>query len=610
VAWSHSRKYFVLRPRSLASTANPRSQHRPDVSARVICRALEARQNAAADATLLSTMATASDPLAQRRDQAFPRLTEAQIARLALHGQRRTIRRGEVLFDQGSVAPHFYVVLEGSLEVVRPQLDREDPVVIHGPGEFTGEANMLTGRRSLVRGRAREDGEVLELHRDVLKTVVQTDSELSELIMRAFILRRVGLLNRGFGDVVLIGSRHSPDTLRIKEFLRRNGHPHSYLDVESDADVQVLLDRFSVKTEEVPVIICRGELVLRNPSNQEVADCLGFNATIDTQTLRDLLVVGAGPAGLAAAVYGASEGLDVLVLESLGPGGQAASSSKIENYLGFPTGISGQALAARAFTQAEKFGASVAIARSATKLLCEKRPYAVELSTGEVVHARSIIVASGAKYRKLDLENVARFEGTGIYYAATQMEAQLCESSEVIVVGGGNSAGQAAVFLSRSTRHLHILVRAAGLSETMSRYLVRRIEETPNITLRTRTEVTSLEGDQHLERVGWTNLATGDVDTRPIRHVFMMTGAVPETDWLTGCLTLDDKGFIKTGTELTLEERASAGWSLTRPPFLLETSRPGIFAVGDVRSGNVKRVASAVGEGSICVQLVHKVLAE
>jgi thioredoxin reductase (NADPH) len=555
-------------------------------------------------------MATVSDPLAQRRDQVFPRLTEPQIARLALLGQRRSVQRGEMLFEQGSVALHFYVVLKGTLEVVRPNLDREDLVVVHGPGEFTGETNMLTGRRSLVRGRAGEDGEVLELHRDVLKTVVLTDSELSDLIMRAFILRRVGLLDRGFGDVVLVGSLHSPDTLRIKEFLMRNGHPHSYVDVERDADVQVLLDRFSVKTEEVPVIICRGEQVLRNPSNQEVADCLGFNAAIDIQALRDLVVIGAGPAGLAAAVYGASEGLDVLVLEALSPGGQAASSSKIENYLGFPTGISGQALAGRAFTQAEKFGASIAIARSATRLVCERRPYAVELSTGEVVHARTIIVASGAKYRKLDLENVAQFEGAGIYYAATQMEAQLCDGQEVIVVGGGNSAGQAAVFLSRSMKHVHMLVRSAGLSDTMSRYLIRRIEDTPNITLRTRTEITSLEGEQHLERVGWTNIATGDVENRPIRHVFMMTGAVPATDWLTGCLTLDENGFVKTGSDLSAEVRAAAGWPLARPPFLLETSRPGVFAVGDVRSGNVKRVASAVGEGSICVQLVHKVLAE
>ncbi len=555
-------------------------------------------------------MATGPDIIVQRREQMFPSLAEEQIARLLPLGKRRSVHRGEVLFDQGSADSEFYVVLRGSLEVVRPGLGREEPVVVHQAGEFTGETNLLTGRRSLLRCRAAEDGEVLELHRDVLKTIVLNDSELSDLFMRAFILRRVGLLDRGFGDVVLIGSRHSSDTLRLREFLLRNAHPQTYVDVDSDIDVQVLLDRFAVKIDEIPVLICRGDLVLRNPTNQEVAECLGLNAAIDVAAIRDVLVVGAGPAGLAAAVYGASEGLDVLVLEGYAPGGQAASSSKIENYLGFPTGISGQALAGRAFTQAEKFGAQVAIARSATTLLCEKKPFAILLSNGETVRARAIIVASGARYRKLALENLSRFEGAGIYYAATQMEALVCEKQEVIVVGGGNSAGQAAMFLSQSMKHVHMLVRAESLAATMSRYLIRRIEESPKITLRTRTEVIALEGDKHLETVSWRNSATGEVETRAIRHLFLMTGAVPSTEWLAGCLALDDKGFVKTGSDLTDEDRVAAGWTLPRAPFLLETSLPGIFAVGDVRSTSVKRVASAVGEGSICVQLVHKALAE
>ncbi len=555
-------------------------------------------------------MADAQDIVSQRRDQILPRLTEEQIARLLPLGKRRAVRRGDILFEQGSTDSQFYVVLRGALEVVRPNLGREELVVVHVPGEFTGETNLLTGRRTLVSCRAIEDGEALELHRDVLRTVVLTDSELSDVFMRAFILRRVALLNAGFGDVVLIGSRHSADTLRLREFLERNAHPLTYVDVEKDADVQVLLDKFEVKLEEIPVFICRGELVLRNPSNQEVAECLGLNSDIDTAVVRDLLVVGAGPAGLAAAVYGASEGLDVLVLEGYAPGGQAASSSKIENYLGFPTGISGQALAGRAFTQAEKFGAHIAVARSATKLLCERKPYAVELSNGETVRARAIIVASGAKYRKLELENLSRFEGAGVYYSATQMEAQACENQEVIVVGGGNSAGQAAVFLARSMKHVHVLVRSEGLAATMSRYLIRRIEETPNITLRTRTAIIALEGEKHLERVTWKNSSTGQVEVRSIRHVFLMTGAVPSTDWLEGCLVLDDKGFVKTGSDITQEERQEARWIRPRQPLLLETSLPGVFAVGDVRSSSVKRVASAVGEGSICVQLVHKVLAE
>lgn len=555
-------------------------------------------------------MAIAQDTPIERREQIFPCLTEEQIARLLPLGKRRSVHAGEVLFEQGSADPEFYVVLRGTLEIVRPILDREELVVVHRPGEFTGETNMLSGRRSLVRCRAAEDGEVLELHSDVLKTTVLTDPDLSDVLMRAFILRRVSLLDRGFGDVVLIGSRHSSDTLRLREFLLRNAHPQTYVDVDRDPDVQVLLDRFGVKVDEIPVLICRGEVVLRNPTNQEVAECLGFNADIDLAAIRDLLVVGAGPAGLAAAVYGASEGLDVLVLEAYAPGGQAASSSKIENYLGFPTGISGQALAGRAFTQAEKFGAHVAIARSATKLLCERKPYAVQLSNGETVRARAIIVASGAKYRKLELENLLRFEGAGVYYAATPMEALVSEKQEVIVVGGGNSAGQAAMFLSQSMKHVHMLVRAEGLAATMSRYLILRIEESPKITLRTRTEVTALQGDKHLERVTWRNSSTGEVETRDIRHLFLMTGAVPSTEWLAGCLALDEKGFVKTGSDILAEERDAKGWSLPRPPFLLETSIPGIFAVGDVRSNSVKRVASAVGEGSISVQLVHRTLAE
>jgi thioredoxin reductase (NADPH) len=555
-------------------------------------------------------MAPETDFVTQRRDQMFPALTEAQIARLLPLGKRRNVQKGELLFEQGSSDAQFYVVLRGALQVVRPLMDREELVVVHHAGEFTGETNMLSGRRTLVKCFASEEGQVLELHRDVLKSLVLTDSELSDILMRAFILRRVGLLEAGYGDVVLIGSVHSADTLRLREFLTRNAHPQTYIDVESDPDVQVVLDRFGVKIEEIPVFICRGTLVLRNPSNQEVADCLGFNADIDSAVVRDLLVVGGGPAGLAAAVYGASEGLDVLVLEAYAPGGQAASSSKIENYLGFPTGISGHALAGRAFTQAEKFGAHVAVARSAVKLLCERKPYAVELSNGETVRARAIVVASGARYRKLSLENLSRFEGSGIYYAATQMEATVCEKQQVIVVGGGNSAGQAAVFLAQSMEHVHMLVRADGLAATMSRYLIRRIEENPKITLRTRTQITGLDGDKHLERVTWKNGATGEVETHPIRHIFLMTGADPCTEWLDKCLALDKDGFVKTGIDVSNEERTESGWARPRPPFLLETSLPGIFAVGDVRSTSVKRVASAVGEGSICVQLVHKVLAE
>jgi thioredoxin reductase (NADPH) len=550
------------------------------------------------------------DPYEQRREQMFPRLTQSQIERIARHGTRRRMRKGEILIEQGEQGLPFYVIIDGTIEIVRPHDGGEDLITLHDPGEFTGETSLLAGRRSLVRIRAASDGEVLALEPDALRTLVQTDPELSELIMRAFILRRVSLIARGWGDVLLIGSHHSPETLRLRQFLTRNGHPHVYVDLDAEEEVQATLDRFGVTVDDIPVLICRGDLVLKNPTFQEAAECLGLNADIDVAAVRDLLVVGGGPAGLAAAVYGASEGLDVLVLEKHAPGGQAGSSSKIENYLGFPTGITGQALAGRAFTQAQKFGAHIAIATWAAKLRCEKRPFAVELSSGDVVRAHAIVIASGARYRKPELEKLAEFEGAGIYYAATPMEAQLCTSEEIIIIGGGNSAGQAAVFLAETAKHVHILVRADGLAASMSRYLIRRIEENPKVTLHTRTEIVALEGNDHLEQVRWRSSATGEIQTCPVRHVFMMTGAEPNTSWLAGCITLDDKNFVKTGQDLTQEDLTAAKWPLQRMPYLLETSVPGIFAVGDVRANNVKRVASAVGEGSISVQLVHKALAE
>jgi thioredoxin reductase (NADPH) len=539
----------------------------------------------------------------------FPKLDAKQIARLASHAEKRAMHAGDVLFEQGAPNPGVFVVLSGALEVVRPGLTGDDPITVHTAGEFTGEASVLAGRRTLVRGRVREDGEVLYLDPAALRRVVQGDSELSDIFMRAFILRRMGLLAHGQGDAVLIGSGHSAGTLRLQEFFTRNGHPYAYLDVERDDAIQALLDRFHVTAADVPVIICRGDRVLKNPSNEEVAACFGLNRDLDAAAVRDVVVVGAGPAGLAAAVYGASEGLDVLVLETTAPGGQAGTSSKIENYLGFPTGISGQALAARAFAQAEKFGAEIAITRSALRFVCDgKRAYEVGLSDGTVVHARAIVIASGVQYRKLPLPELARFEGVGVYYGATHLEAQLCGLDETIVVGGGNSAGQAAVFLAGGGRHVHLLVRGEGLAETMSRYLIQRIEESGNITLRTRTEIVGLEGDGRLERVRWRGPG-GAVEVRTISHVFLMTGAEPNTKWLDGCVALDDKGFVKTGMDLRAEDLAGH-WPISRSPFLLETNRHAVFAVGDVRSGSVKRVASAVGEGSVCIQLVHRALAE
>jgi thioredoxin reductase (NADPH) len=557
---------------------------------------------------MATTLAATLSP--ERREQMFPKLTPAQIKRIAAVGTLRRVERGHILVNQGEVTVPFFVVMSGEIEILQPTASGELPITNHLAGEFTGEVNMLSGRRSLVCMRMKEAGEVIQLDRHGLQTLVQTDVELSEILMRAFIFRRLELISHGAGDVVLVGSSHSSGTLRIKEFLGRNGHPYSYVDLDRDEGVQELLDRFQVRIDEIPVLICRGNAVLRNPTNQQVADCLGLNAEIDESHIRDVLVIGAGPSGLAAAVYGASEGLDVLVIETNAPGGQAGSSSKIENYLGFPTGISGQELAARAYNQAQKFGAEMVIARSAVKLACTKRPYAVEIDGGTRIPARAIVIATGAQYRRLPLENLAQFEGVGVYYGATYIEAQLCGNEEVIVVGGGNSAGQAAVFLSEAAKHVHVLIRSGQLADTMSRYLIRRIEDSARITLHTYTEVVALEGEDRLERVRWRNNQTGKEETQNIRHVFLMTGASPNTGWLDGCVAMDEDGFIKTGPELQAADLSSAKWPLPRAPFLLETSLPGVFSVGDARAGNVKRVASAVGEGSISIHLVHRVLAE
>lgn len=545
-----------------------------------------------------------------RANQVFPTLTPAQIARIAAHGRKRRVERGEMLVEVGAQVIRFFVVTAGSVQAVQAGRDAELLITVHRPGQFTGEVNLLSGRPALVGQRAAEPGEVIELTREQLLGLVQTDSELSELFMRAFILRRVELIARGVGDVVVLGSMHCAGTLRVKEFLSRNGHPHQFIDLDRDTDVQALLDRLHVAPTDIPVVICRGDIVLRNPTSQQIASCLGFNDAIDHAHIRDVAIVGAGPAGLAAAVYAASEGLKVLVLETNAPGGQAGSSSKIENYLGFPTGISGQALAGRAFNQAEKFGAQVIIAKSATRLDCDKKPYAIETDDSLRVPARAVIIATGAAYRKPAVENLSQFEGTGIYYAATFMEAQLCRGEEVIVVGGGNSAGQAAVFLAQTAKRVHLLVRAPDLSESMSRYLILRIEQNPAISFHPSTEIIGLDGGNHLERVAWRDNKTGAAETRDIRHVFILAGAVPSTEWLRDCLALDAKGFIKTGPDLTPEDLAHARWPLTRSPYLLETSLPGVFAIGDVRAGSIKRVASAVGEGSISISFVHRTLRE
>ena len=460
------------------------------------------------DISTATSESALSLPPGSTPSEMFPVLTSTQQARLLTHGERRMVEASEIVVELNEQVTKVFVVVSGQLQILQVANNEDHVVAICNPGMFTGELNVLSGRRGLVRIRAAEKSELIEIEREALQGLVETDSELSDIFLRAYILRRLELIAREVGDIVLIGSSHSLETLRIKEFLTRNYQPYSYIDVERDAEVQEMLDRFSLSIDDLPVLICRGTAVLRNPTNEEITACLGLNEGIDQAHVRDLIIVGAGPAGLAAAVYAASEGLNVLVLESNAPGGQAGASSKIENYLGFPTGISGHELAGRAYTQAQKFGAEMLIAKDAKGLACDRRPYAVLIGDGNSVSARTVVIASGAQYRRLQLENRSRFEGAGVYYGATHLEAQLCGGEEVIVVGGGNSAGQAAVFLAQSSRRVYVLVRSDGLAATMSRYLIRRIEETPNIELHTNTEVVALDGnDQHCVRPAITSQA-------------------------------------------------------------------------------------------------------
>jgi thioredoxin reductase (NADPH) len=537
----------------------------------------------------------------------FPTLSPQQIARLSSIGRERRLSGGEVLWEKGATNIPFFVVLEGSIEILTGADDRL--VVVHQPGGFTGDVDMLSDRRPAVHARARGATRLLQIDRNALRGLVKTDVELGDIFLRAFILRRAALIESGLANVVIVGSLQAPGTLRLKEFLTRNGRPFSYLEIERDPSVQGLLEHLHVGAADLPVVICWGTHVLKKPTVEELAERLGLSQ-IDEDTVRDVVIIGAGPAGLSAAVYAASEGLDVLVIEAYAPGGQAGSSSRIENYLGFPRGISGNDLAAAAFVQAEKFGARIAVARTAARLECDDRPYKIRIESQRVVKTRAIIIATGAEYRKVDCADVLRYEGMGVYYAATSLEAKLCEGEEVIVVGGGNSAGQAAVFCANRTKRVHLLVRGPQLADSMSEYLIRRIDETPNIELRTNTQISKLEGEGHIQKVTWVDKTTGRSTTNDIRHVFLMTGARPNTTWLEGCVLLDEKGFIKTGSDLSQEELRTAKWPLARRPFLFETSLPGVFAVGDVRASSTKRVAAAVGEGSVCVQLVHRVIAE
>jgi thioredoxin reductase (NADPH) len=548
--------------------------------------------------------------LERRRDQAFPRFSDAQLARIARVAREDSFADGETLFERGAVDLPMFVVIDGDVEVVDDRARGPLRIISLGAGTFTGEVNLLRNTPALVRARAHGPVRALRVEQASLRELLQSDSEISDILLRAFMLRRSGLIDVAAGDAIVIGSQYSADTTRVRSFLVRNIQPYRYVDVDEDDDAQSVLDAFHVDVVDIPVLICGGDRVLRNPDNAETAECLGLNPSLEPDDVHDVVICGAGPGGLAAAVYAASEGMDTLVIEAQSPGGQAAGSSKIENYLGFPTGISGSALMVRALAQAEKFGAKVAVATAAIEIRPDGSAYRIVLSNGRSVLTRTAIIATGARYRTLDVPGRERFDGVGIYYSATQLEARAVGDEDVVVVGAANSAGQAASFLARSSRRVHVLVRGDGLASHMSRYLIRRLEATPNIELHMRTQVVALEGGDHLERITWRDDRTGATSAQSIRHLFSMAGADPNTQWLQSLLATDSKGFIVTGGELTDEQLAASGWTKQRRPLVFETSRPGIFAVGDVRASRIKRIASSVGEGSVCIQLVRQVLDE
>jgi thioredoxin reductase (NADPH) len=538
-----------------------------------------------------------------------PRLTAEQIRRLEPYGTYERLPKGTMLFDEGAKEIDFFVVISGLVELRQYTAEGYRTIVLEGAGEFVGDTSTLTGRAAVAQAMAHGEVEILRIPLAKLRRVVVEDSELSDRILRTFLTRRSYLIQSGNASITIIGSRFARDTHRLRAFLTRNNQPHTFRDLEKDSGVAALLEHFHVKVHETPILLHRDRHIYKNPSDEKVAHALGLDA-IDTEELCDVVVIGSGPAGLAASVYAASEGLEVTTIDTTAPGGQAGTSSKIENYLGFPTGISGADLAARAAVQAQKFGARMANPVRAVELTRDGLNYKVAFADGRMVRARSVVIATGARYRRLDISGVEKFEGSGIFYGATAMESDLCVGCDVVVVGGGNSAGQGAVYLARGARSVHIVIRRDDLAETMSRYLIRRIEETPNIHLHPRSEVTAVFGDEKFEAVEITTKG----EPRPLRldagHLFLFLGALPCTDWLRDFVVTDEKCFIKTGTDLTRDELVGSGWSIDRTPSLFETSKPRVYAVGDVRSGSVKRVASAVGEGSIVVQFIHRALSE
>lgn len=551
------------------------------------------------------------DTLTAADQELWPVLTSTQLDDLRRYGAtEERAARGAVLVEEGDRNFDFFVVLEGELEIGQHAHGQEREIVVHRAGQFMGDTHSLSGRAAVVFARARTDLRFLRLAHDQLRKLVVERSELSDTFMRAFLNRRMALIQASFSSCRLIGSRYSSDTHRIREFLTRNQQPYEWIDLEKEQEIDSLLDSFGLTVEQTPVLLCSSGKMVLNPSNENIASCLGLDTVVEDHVV-DLLVVGSGPAGLAATVYGASEGLEVVTIDSTGPGGQAGTSSKIENYLGFPNGISGRDLADRALQQAQKFGAQLASARTAKKLHCEGAVYGVTFCDGTTVWARGLIIATGARYNRLGLPNLAQYEGKGVYYACTQMEADLCRNGVAVVVGGANSAGQAAVFLAdRAKAEVHLVVRADSLEKSMSKYLIRRIEEMDNVHVHTHCQIAELTGEDHLEKVRIQCASEGSTIELSCASLFTMVGAVPNTDWLQGCVALDPKGFVLTGRDLGEQDLERSRWPLFRKPFLYETSKPRIFAVGDVRSDSTKRVATAVGEGSAAIMFMHRALAD
>jgi thioredoxin reductase (NADPH) len=557
----------------------------------------------AADDTNVIRPNAAASLVFPRLEQTFPTLTQHEIDRMRRFGELRSYKHGELLFETGKPGPGMFVVLSGHVTITqRDGLGNVTPVIDQGPGQFLAEIGQLSGRVALVDGHAEGDAETLLIPPDKLRALLVAEADLGERIMRALVLRRVSLIQGGVGGPVLIGPATLGDMVRLQNFLARNGQPHHLLDPSTDKDAADLVARYSVSRADLPLVVCPDGTVLRNPSEVELAYAVGMIGDHSHRKLYDVAVVGSGPAGLATAVYAASEGLSVAVLDARAYGGQAGASARIENYLGFPTGISGQALAGRAFTQAQKFGAEMLIPVAAKSLDCSMSDGAFALATqcGQLLRAKSVVVASGARYRRPEIANLASFEGRGVWYWASPIEARLCADQDVVLVGGGNSAGQAAVFLSGHARKVYMMIRGGGLGASMSRYLIERIEATPNIELLFNTEVTGLDGSEEgsLERVRWRSRLGGGENSVEIRNLFLFVGADPATDWLHGCGVMVDRGgFVVTGTQCSQGEG--------QPASALETSVPGVFAVGDVRSGSVKRVGGAIGEGAQVVAALH-----